>query len=286
MTMHKHSRLAETVAGFRLVERVAEGPQATVYRGERAGARAAVKIYDLEPGASWQERVRREGAAQNQVKHPCVAELLDSGVLPDGALYLVSAWIDGQRFEDRLAAGPLAWPALRPIVQAIGRGLHVIHAAGVVHRDLKPANVILPTAGDPAAVILDFGHSLTLSEERLTETGQILGTASYTAPEQAAGKLPDARADLYALGVIVYRALTGLLPFVDASPAEVLRRHLSEPVVPPRARAPERGIPSVAEDLCMWLLAKDPDARVPNTRVLAITLHALAVEPGPISEVA
>jgi serine/threonine-protein kinase len=276
----KPSRHCQTVAGFQLGERVAAGPHATVYRGERAGAQAAVKIYDAEQAAAWGERVRREGEAQQQVKHPCVAQLLSSGVLPDGALYVVSAWVDGQRLEDRIAARPMTWQELHPIVQALGRGLHAIHSAGVVHRDLKPSNVILPASGDPHAVILDFGHSLVLSEDRLTETGQILGTASYTAPEQAAGRTIDARADLYALGVILYRALTGVLPFVDPSPAEVLRRHLSEPVIPPRTRAPQLAILPAAEDLCMWLLAKDPDARVPNTRVLAITLQSLAREAG------
>jgi serine/threonine-protein kinase len=214
---------------------------------------------------------------QQKVAHPSVARLHASGVLDDGAFYLVSEWIDGVRLEDRLAAGPMEWHELGPIAWSISRGLHAIHAAGVVHRDLKPSNVMLPRAGEPA-VILDFGHALLLDDERLTETGQILGTASYIAPEQASGHPLDGRADLYALGVILYRGLTGCLPFDGPSSAEVLRRHVSEPVVRPTERAPSRTIPRAAEDLCMWLLAKEPAARVPNTRVLILTLQGMARE--------
>jgi serine/threonine-protein kinase len=270
--------VGQSIAGFQLVERIGDGPQATVYRGQQADASVAVKIYDSAEVAGSVERVRREAETQRKVMHPSVAELLDSGLLPDGALYLVSRWIEGRRLEDRLLASPLPWPELCPIVQAIGRGLHAIHGAGVIHRDLKPQNIMLPASGEPAAVILDFGHSLAVAEERLTETGQILGTAAYTAPEQAAGEPLDPRADLYALGVILYRALCGALPFEDPSPAEVLRKHLSQPVVPPSERALAPPIPRAAEDLCMWLLAKDRGARVPNTRVLTITLQGLAQE--------
>ena len=125
---------------------------------------------------------------------------------------------------------------------AIAGGLQAIHTAGIIHRDLKPANIMLPKAGQPAAVLLDFGHSLVLSEERMTDRGLILGSASYMAPEQASGRPLYFRADLYALGVILYRGLTGVLPFEDRAPAEVLRQHLAEPVTPPRRRAPDRQI--------------------------------------------
>jgi serine/threonine protein kinase len=259
------------VAGFRLAAEIAAGPHAIVYLGENAeGDRAAVKVYP--PGGAV-ERVRREGAVQHQVAHPCVARLLAEGELEDGARYLVSSWVEGERLEDRLTRGPMTWPELSPVVKAIGRGLAAIHAAQVVHRDLKPTNIILPSAGEPAAVLLDFSHALVLEETRLTETGQVLGTAAYTAPEQAAGRALDARVDLYALGVIIYRALTGRLPHEDPSPAELMRKHLSEAVTPPRVHVP--ALPAAVEDLCMWLLAKDPTARVPNTRVLAITMQGM-----------
>ena len=194
---------------------------------------------------------------------------------PTGACYLVSEWIDGRPLADCI---PATWLEVRRIIAAIGAGLGAIHAAGIVHRDLKPGNVIVPRSNDPAAVILDFSHSLVSSDARVTEAGIVLGSAAYMSPEQAGGLPLDGRSDLYALGVIAYELLCGVPLFRAVSPAELLHCHRREPVVPPRRRAPERAIPAVAEDLVMWLLAKDRDARVPNARVLAVTLGAMAIE--------
>ena len=274
------ARLGSQVAGFTLERRISLNDLAAVYCGRRGTELAAIKIHRGHENRAQTERIRRERETQRGLTHPCVARLLDWGVLPDGSPYLASEWVPGVRLEDRLAAGPLPWPAMALILDAVGHGLNAIHAAGIVHRDLKPSNVMLPDSGEPAAVLLDFGHSLVLGQERLTEHGVILGSASYMAPEQVAGGRLDGRADLYALGVILYRALTGTLPFEHPSPAEVMRRHRWEPVVPPRARAPAAGIVAVAEDLCLWLLAKDPAARVPNAHVLLLTLGALAQTPG------
>ncbi len=279
------SRTGQTVAGFTLTERIARGHLASVYRAERGGERAAVKIYEAALDAHRAERIERERDMQRRIAHPCVAPLLDAGLLADGAPFLVSGWIDGRPLEARLAAGPMTWLELAPILRAVGRGLQAIHAAGIVHRDLKPSNIVL-SPGE-TAVVLDFGHALALGERRLTADDHVLGSASYTAPEQAAGAPLDGRVDLYALGVIAYRALCGVLPFADASAAEVLRRHMVEPVIAPRVRAPARQIPAAAEDLCLWLLAKEPAARLPNARVLAITLEAMrAGEPGSEEKVA
>ncbi len=188
------SRLGQLVGGYALVERVADGPYATVYRGRKKGdADAAVKIYEA---SALGRRIQREAAAQKEVLHPCVAPLVGSGDLPDGARYLVSTFIVGERLEDRLARGTIDWHEIVPVVHAVGRGLAAIHAAGIVHRDVTPANVMLPAGGEPAAVILDFGHALVLDDERLTETGQLLGSASYSAPEQAAGRPLDGRAPI------------------------------------------------------------------------------------------
>ena len=262
------------IADFTIEACVAEGAQASVYRARRGDERVALKCY--RPGLIGQdERIARERQAQERVAHPSLARLLDGGLLPDGAAYLASEWIDGVLLEDRLAAGPMSWHELYAVARAVGEGLGAIHAAGIVHRDVKPSNIMLPAGGRPAAVLLDFGHSLILSEERLTDRGLVLGSASYMAPEQAAGRALDGRADLYALGVVLYRGLCGELPFSDPSPAEVLRRHQLEPVVPPTRRAPGRAIATAAEELCLWLLTKDPDRRVPSAHVLGFTLATI-----------
>jgi serine/threonine-protein kinase len=266
-------RVGTRIGDTLLFARVAEGPLATVYRGSDGSADFAVKIYDR--AVSDGVRAELESAAQGKIQHASVARLVDSGRLGDGAPYVISEWIDGAPLGELIASRP-SWSAIRAVVRAIGAGLGAIHAAGVVHRDLKPGNVMVPRTGTPAAVILDFSHALIVGSSRVTQTGVVLGSSAYMSPEQAGGQPLDGRSDLYALGVICYELLTGVPPFVDVSAAELLRKHQCEPVIPPRKRAPDRDIPQAAEDLCMWLLAKHRDARVPNARVLAVTLGAMA----------
>jgi serine/threonine protein kinase len=266
-------RLGVTAGSFLLEEVEAVGPIATVYRGRRGDDVVAVKVYP--PGVHQAEagrRIEREGQAQALVSHPCVARLLEWGLLADGSAFLASEWVRGESLETRLAAGPMSWADLADVAVSIAAGLAAIHQVGIVHRDLKPSNILLPASRRPGAVIVDFGHSLILDADRVSEVGVTVGSAAYMAPEQAAGADIDARADLYALGAVLYRALTGELPHQAASAAETLRLHQVEPVVPPRRRAPQRAIPAVADNLALWLLAKKPSERPPSARVLLNTL--------------
>lgn len=264
-----------SVAGFVLERMVHDGLLAAVWRANRGGECFALKIYRPGPHAPPPLRVAREREAQRRVDHPHVARLCDFGRLDGGGAFLASEWVDGVTLAERLAAGALPWREALALAGAIGQGLGAIHAAGIVHRDLKPSNVMLPAGGAPPVKVLDFGHSLVLDAARMTETGKVLGSVAWMAPEQAAGRAIDGRADLYALGAILYRCLTGHDPFEDRAPAEVVRRHQTEPVVPPSRRAPGVEIPRAAEDLCLWLLAKSPEARLPSARVLRVTLGAM-----------
>jgi eukaryotic-like serine/threonine-protein kinase len=274
--LHGESLIGTRVAGFELTRCVARGPMASVFEGVRDTTRAAIKIYFR----TWatrderDERDEREEQAQRQIAHPCVARALATDRLRDGSFVLASEWIDGASLEARLAQGPLPWAASLGILRDIARGLGAIHGAKVVHRDLKPSNLMLPAGGTPAAVIVDFGHALVVDDTRLTGTGLVLGSAHYMAPEQAQGLALDHRVDLYAVGVVLYRMLTGALPFDHHSAAEVMRLHQQEPVPPLRVRTTVP-VPAAAEDLCLWLLAKDPAQRVPNAHVLRVTIEAL-----------
>jgi serine/threonine protein kinase len=272
---HDHDpRLGTLVEGFLLESCVAAGTLARVYRARAPGGTAAVKIYRADLRCD--ERADREHAALRAIDHPAVARLGAVGRLADGAVFLASEWIDGRPLESALAAGEIDWRAMRAILASVAGGLEAIHAAGVVHRDLKPSNIMLPHLGEPApAVIVDFGHALPADGLRVTADGMTVGTPLYMSPEQAAGQAIDGRSDLYALGVILYRALTGATPFEGRSPAEVLERLASAAVVPPRRRAPHRAISADTEDLCMWLLARERAARLPSAHVLAVTLQAL-----------
>lgn len=261
------------VAGFELTRLVAQSAIASVFEGRRGDVRAAIKAY----APSWthrSERNEREETAQRQIAHPCVARAFGSERQPDGTFVLVSEWIDGTTLEACLANGPLPCAVAIGILRDVTRGLGAIHAARVVHRDLKPSNIMLPSQGTPSAMIVDFGHALVVDDARLTATGLVLGSAHYMAPEQTRGHALDQRADLYACGVVFYRMLTGVLPFDHPSPAEVMRMHQQEPVPPPRTRTSVT-IPREAEDVCLWLLAKDPVHRIPNAHVLRLTLEAV-----------
>jgi serine/threonine protein kinase len=269
--------LGHDVAGFRLVDLVSpgSGASAAVYRGIGAGgAQAAIKIYP--PGSrSGGEAVRleRERSLGSRVRHPAVLAHLGAGHLSDGSAYLQSAWIDGVSLEARLGDGPLAWATLRPIILDLADGLAAVHDAGIVHRDVKPANVMLPRSAPPAAVLVDFGHASDERGERVTAEELTVGTAAYMAPEQASGAAVSGRTDLYALGVVLYRALTGALPFGHRAAIEILRMHQREPVTPPSRRT-DRPLPEVAEALCLWLLEKDPARRPASARVLSATIRS------------
>ena len=247
--------MGTNVAGYELVERVARGPRATVYRGRDSARQVAVKIYDV----AVESVVSIDASAHGRVRHPAIARVLDARCLASGAPCVISEWIDGIPL-DALVAQDVGWPRVHALIRSINAGLAVLHAAGIVHGDLKPSNVIATRRGSHRAAIVDVGHSLVeLAPE----------PSAYRSPEHAAGQPIDGRADLYALGAIAYELLTGEQPGNSA--------------VPPSQRAPDRSIPRAADDLCTWLLADDPDARLPSTRVLAVTLGALAFEHGALS---
>lgn len=236
MTAEHDPLLGTEVGGFTLVRCIS----ADVYEARRGDTRAAARIF-AHAGAM----------PRPAIAHPCVTFALASAPRDDGRFVLVHDWIDGSSLEARLEDGPLTWSAATSIVRDLVRGLGAIHTAGLVHGELTPAHILLPASGNPSAVIVDVGHTPAAA-------------AHYRAPEYPA---IDHRADLYALGVVIYRMLTGALPADQAPPA------LCE-----RASAP---VPQAVEDLCVWLLAKDPARRMPNAHVLRLTLESLDASAAP-----
>jgi serine/threonine protein kinase len=257
------------IADWILERRVNASNHAEVFFARRGGVAAALK---LARGGDRPTVLRsaREAAALRRIDHPCVAPLLDAGFNADGTPYVATRWIDGDVLEDRLAAGPMSWRELAPMLEALATGLGALHAAGVVHRDLKPSNVIVPASGDPPAVILDLGHAALHGDARITHTGTTVGSLLYMAPEQVRGGAVDGRADLYALGVMLYRALCGRVPFASE---HVLRGELD--LVPARRRVPE--LPPAVDDLCRWLLATKASERLPSATVLVATLQSITM---------
>ena len=199
---------------YRLGARIGAGGFGTVYAGhdERLGRPVAVKVIPGDGPAP--ERAQREARAVARLDHAAIVALFDAGE-QDGCRYLVSELVEGRTLAQLEAAGELSDRDVLRIGLALADALAHAHERGVIHRDVKPQNVIVPDAASSrrgAAKLTDFGVAHLAGEEALTLTGDVVGTLAYMAPEQAAGRAVDERADLYALGLVLYEALAGANP--------------------------------------------------------------------------
>jgi eukaryotic-like serine/threonine-protein kinase len=245
------------IAGrYRLERRIGAGGMSEVWEATDAelGRKVAVKLlaFDADP-----ERFDREARAAAGLAHPNVCALYDYGDA-DGRRFMVLELLPGGSLDDRLAAErPLPDDETRRIAAEIAAGLAHAHQRGVVHRDLKPANILLDTEG--RAKIADFGIARTRGTTGLTEAGTVLGTAAYISPEQARGDPATPTSDVYAFGVILFRMLTGRLPFeaADALTLAAMHRDLPAPAV--SERRPDA--PPLLESVAAAALAKSPADR-------------------------
>lgn len=253
---------------------VGRGGMGVVYRArdKELGETVALKVIapHLASDPQVAERFRREVGASRKVTHPNVVRLFDLGQA-DGHLFYSMEWFDGQSLEERLHRAPqLPLSEARRIFLAVCDGLAAAHQVGVVHRDLKPGNILV---GDEGAVkLIDFGLASAAGSVGLTATGLLVGTPAYMAPEQVRGGTQDERTDIYALGVVLYRALTGALPFDGKNPIAMGFAHVSETPKPPRVLRPE--LPAEAEAVILRAMAKEPRERYPRARDLRAALEA------------
>src|SRR5215208_4386793 len=211
---------------YRLGARLGAGGFGTVYaaRDERLGRPVAVKVIPGDAPAP--ARAQREARAVARLDHDAIVALFDAGE-QDGSRYLVSELVEGRTLAQLEAAGELSDRDVLRIGLALADALDHAHERGVIHRDVKPQNVIVPDAASSrrgAAKLTDFGVAHLVGEEALTLTGDIVGTLAYMAPEQAAGRAADERADLYALALVLYEALAGSNPVRGGSPTATARR--------------------------------------------------------------
>jgi len=249
----------EAISHYRLLERIARGGMGDVWLAEDTllPRRVAIKflLAHLERDGDAVERLLREARAAASVDHPNVVTVYEAG-MHEGQPFLAMQHLEGETLQHRLARGALPVAETIEIAQAIADALAEVHELGIVHRDLKPANVML-TARGPR--VLDFGVSAIRGLARLTASGMSMGTPIAMSPEQITGRPPDNRSDLWALGVILYECLTGVLPFPGDDFATVAHRVLNEEPLPPSARNPAVG-PKL--DLVVAkLLRKDPSLR-------------------------
>jgi serine/threonine-protein kinase len=257
----------ETIAGrYRLVEPLGRGSMSAVWLAEDAELGRQVAVKTLAPSAD-RARFEREARAAASLSHPNIAGLYDYGEA-DGRPYMVLEYLPGGTLEERLRDGALPDAETRRIGEEIAAGLAHAHARGLVHRDLKPANVLFDAEGRPK--IADFGIARMTGGGTLTEAGTVLGTASYISPEQASGEPAGPPSDVYSFGVILFRMLTGRLPFTAANAMELVRLHRDEPAPPVRSVRPDA--PADLAALADAALAKDPRTRPADGAALAATL--------------
>jgi serine/threonine protein kinase len=243
---------------YRVVERIAAGGMGVVYRGERVGLAKPVAIKFLHRSAAFdadrRQRFEREASAMSRLSHPNLASIIDYGSTDD-VPYLVMEYHPGATLKKLISGGALAGGRAVHIARQILAGLGSAHASGVVHRDLKPANVlIVGQPGEDLVKILDFGMAKLLEgdgrpSELSVMAGTILGTAEYMSPEQVRCELIDARADLYAVGILLYEMVTGLPPFQAERDLAVLRAQCEDTPVSPRTR-----VASLSEPLSQAIL--------------------------------
>ncbi len=273
-----------TIGGtFQIVRNIGEGGMARVYEARHTrlqNKRFAVKVLNSAHAqqSSIVARFQREAEAASGIAHPNVVGVFDVSRTPEGLPYLVSEYLDGRDFGSLLdEAGKIDEPAAIHVVRQVCRALSAAHTRGVVHRDVKPENVFL--VGDlraPIVKMIDFGISKVDngSGAALTRTGMIIGTPAYMPPEQARGGKIDYRADIYGVGAILYRALTGHLPF-ESDDLEVLSLVLTQE--PPRPRSLEPSIPEALELVIQKAMAKDPADRYESMAELDEDLAAFDV---------
>jgi hypothetical protein len=229
-------RPGDTFAGFRVLREIGRGGMGSVYLAEDERLRRRVALKVILPELGRQEGFRRrfeaEARAAAAIEHPNVVAILSAGAA-EGRLYLAMRYVEGENLNEALEGGTRLEPAEAVrIIAAVAAGLDAAHAAGLVHRDVKPANVLLSgELGRDGVYLTDFGlvRNLDSEETRLTRTDQVMATLDYAAPEQLEGERVDARTDVYALGCVLYRILSGKRPFSGAD-REKVAKILGRPV--------------------------------------------------------
>ncbi|MFC9534978.1 serine/threonine-protein kinase [Streptomyces sp. NPDC056975] len=269
---------------YRLVRQLGEGGMGQVWEAqdETLGRRVAVKVISLLAGGGshgTQARARflREARITAQLQHPNIVTIHDLGETNTGdtpAPFLVMELVRGEGLDALLRRGAVTLTDAAHWGAQICDALADAHDAGIMHRDIKPSNIIITPSG--AIKVLDFGIARAAdpyaTTNRLTQTGFIVGTPPYMAPEQARG-LAEPRSDLYALGCLLFELITGQLPFQAPDTVGYLSAHLTQD--PPAPSSVSTGIPPAWDDLALTLLHKDPNKRYPNAHSLAQALRRL-----------
>ena len=272
------------VGEYEIIREIGRGGMGVVYLGQHPIIRKRVAIKVLASAAhdpEMEARFVQEARAANDVGHAGIVDVFAFGRLPSGALYLVMDFLEGESLETRLQReGRISPQDAAALFDPVCDTLQAAHARGIVHRDLKPDNIYLVarTGAPPEIKLLDFGIAKLLDpDESLTQTtgNQVFGTPLYMSPEQARAGGLDGQSDVYSLGVILYRALTGRFPIEGRNAFETLHLHQSHQPERPSTLVP---LPAQLDELVVRCLAKEPAAR-PSLQEIREGLRASAADP-------
>jgi tetratricopeptide (TPR) repeat protein len=261
---------------FEIERRAGSGGMGDVYRAldRDSSEPVAIKVLRVE---RHEESVRfsREAALLAELRHPGIVRYVAHGLTELGLPWLAMEWLEGETLGARLARGGLGIGEGVLLAQRIAEALDVLHGRGIVHRDLKPGNVVLVDSDVARPKILDFGIARFIGgDASLTRPGMLMGTPGFMAPEQARGEAEvDVRADVFALGCILYRCLTGRAPFAGSDPLAILLKVMLEDAPRPSRLAPE--VPPELDALVARMLAKQPADRPPDAGAVVTALGAL-----------
>jgi eukaryotic-like serine/threonine-protein kinase len=268
---------------YRVQARVGTGGMGAVYRVEhvRMGKTAAMKVLHRELAKEDQivKRFRREVEVVSRLNHPNIVQTFDFGSW-EGLLYLIMEYVKGEDLGAVIKReGPLPVPRVIPLGIQICSALDEAHHAGVMHRDLKPENIVCVRRRDEEhAKVLDFGLAKLRERPELGEitgAGNLIGTPYYMSPEQVRSDAVDHRTDIYSLGGTMYRMMTGHFPFDGNSPMGIMSKHLTDDLVPPSERAPDRDIPPELDRIILRAMARNRDHRYASAADMRHDLEAL-----------
>lgn len=264
--------LGKTISEYQLKEVVGEGGMATVYKAFQPSLNrwVAVKVMH-ERYSNLLPRFQREARAVAQLRYRNILAIYDYGE-EGGYAYIVMEFVERGTLKDHLTGQPMDWVKAVALTIAIGDALHHAHQHGVIHRDVKPSNILMPTADWP--LLADFGLvKVKSADEQLTDSGMIIGTPEYISPEQASGESVDHRADIYALGVILFEMITGRLPFDYKNLNQIMVAHIAE--LPPSPIDLNPDCPPPLDAVILKALEKSPEDRYPDMQAMVTALKGV-----------
>src|ERR1700733_12242941 len=274
-------QVGQVLDKYELLERVGQGGMAIVYRGlDRSLKRTVAIKVPHKHLADYQEardRFEREAQAVAKLRHENILEIYDYAARTEAEAYIVTEFIDGQTLKQFITARPIGFPEVGAMVLLqVCRALAHAHAAKILHRDVKPENIMIRSDG--VVKLMDFGISHMVDLERLTVTGQLLGSPAYMAPEHVEGRPLDFRTDVFAVGIVLYQLTVGKLPFEGKNPHEVLKRIAECKFVDPRQVNPRIG--NRLGRIILRAMAAAPADRDPAIGEMVVALDAYLEESG------